>query len=127
MAAVRGLVLAFGVFAVCFALHIVGGASDQQWLFNIAVALIFLSASGFPVLALLLAGRPVGTDRNLALNGGFAIGTVLTASALWAANGRTFAWWEIPAGAAAVIGVSAVLVAVLRLWPAGGAPRRRRA
>ena len=104
----RGLVLAFGVFAASFALHIVGGASGQDWLFNIAVALIFLTPTAFPVIALLFAGSPRGAARNLVLNSGFVIATGLTASAFWAANGRTFAWWEVPAAAAAVLVVSAV-------------------
>ncbi len=113
----RGLVLAFGVFAASFALHIVGGASGQDWLFNLAVALIFLTATAFPVIALLFAGSPRGAARNLVLNAGFVIGTALTASAFWAANGRGFAWWEVPAAAASVLVVSVTCTLVLaRLW-----------
>lgn len=124
MNVVRGLVLAFGVFAASFALHIVGGASGQDWLFNLAVALIFVTATAFPVIALLFAGSPRGAARNLVLNAGFVIGTTLTASAFWAANGRSFAWWEIPAAASAVLAVSAV--ATLLLGQSGrGTPARQ--
>ena len=121
MVALRGLMLAFGLFALSFALHIVGGASGQEWLFNLAVVLIFGTAVAFPAVALLFAGRPSGVMRNATLNLGFVIGTALTASAFWAANGRSFAWWEIPLAAAAVLGTSAVIIQLsvwLRVSPA---------
>ena len=117
----RGIVLAFGAFVASFALHIVGGASGQGWLFNLAVGLIFLTAAGFPAVAWLLAGRPTGQGRNLVLNIGFVAGTVLTASALWAANGRSVAWWELPAAAALVLLVSGGLMVAVG---SGAAARR---
>ncbi len=52
-----GLISAFALFAASFALHIVGGATDQGWLFAIAVGLIFLTATGFPAIALVLSGE----------------------------------------------------------------------
>lgn len=111
--AVRGLVLAFGIFAASFALHIVGGATDQGWLFAIAVALIFISAVCFPTLALQLTGHPRNwaTTMFVAVAGG-VIGVVLTASAFWAANDRTFAWWEIPL---ATVLVGALNISLIRL------------
>ncbi|OAI39650.1 hypothetical protein AYO38_07295 [bacterium SCGC AG-212-C10] len=111
--AVRGLVLAFGIFAASFALHIVGGATEQGWLFALAVALIFLSAVCFPVIALQLTGKPRNwaTTMFVSIAGG-AIGVVLTASAFWAANGRAFAWWQVPL---AVVLVAAVNSSLLRL------------
>lgn len=118
MSAVRGLVITLTIFVASFALHIVGGATDQGWLFGIAVALIFLTATGFPVIALWMGElRTVrsGQGRAVAVVGGL-IGIGLTASALWAANGRSVAWWELPAAIACVAIMSAVLLAVGRGW-----------
>ena len=56
MKAAIGLTGAFGLFAAAFALHIVGGASGQRWLFAIAVALIYLTATGFAAISLAIAG-----------------------------------------------------------------------
>jgi hypothetical protein len=108
MRALRGLVLAFGVFAASFALHVVAGAADLGWLFAIAVGLIFASAAGFPALAALLAGR---ADRFVIVAGGVA-GYGLTLGALWAANGRAFAWWVWPLAAALVVAVSGAAFAL---------------
>jgi len=107
MAVVRGLALALAFFAASFVLHIVGGATDQSWLFAMAVVLIFLSATGFPAFAAFF-GRTM--DRALLAIGGVA-GVVLTAGALWAANDRTFAWWHAPLAVALVGVVSYVLLA----------------
>ncbi len=107
MAVVRGLVLALAFFAASFVLHIVGGATDQSWLFAMAVVLIFLSATGFPAFAAFF-GRTM--DRALLTMGGVA-GVVLTAGALWAANDRSFAWWHAPLAIALVAVVSYVLLA----------------
>lgn len=107
MAVIRGLVLALTFFAASFALHIVGGATDQSWLFAMAVVLIFLSATGFPAFAAFF-GRTM--DRALLAVGG-AVGVVLTAGALWAANDRGFAWWHGPAAVGLVVVVSYVLLA----------------
>ncbi|MGE3073269.1 MAG: hypothetical protein AB7N24_04190 [Dehalococcoidia bacterium] len=115
-----GLVAAFVLFAAAFALHIVGGATDQGWLFAIAVALIFITATGFPAIALLLSGELFGSvsaaRKTLVL--GFLIGTGLTLGALWAANDRSFAAWEFPVAPALVIVVSAILMALRnRVFP----------
>ncbi len=107
MAVVRGLVLALAFFAASFVLHIVGGATDQSWLFAMAVVLIFLSATGFPAFAAFF-GRT--TDSAL-LAIGSVVGVVLTAGALWAANDRSFAWWHAPAAVGLVAAVSYVLLA----------------
>ncbi|MCC7366582.1 MAG: hypothetical protein IT303_19650 [Dehalococcoidia bacterium] len=116
MAAIRGLTLAFGLFAGSFALHIVGGATDQGWLFAIAVAIIFVSATGFPALAVFFAGprlSPAATRPVLAI--GALAGLVFTAGALWAANERAFAAWHIVAVPALVTGVSLTLLAAREL------------
>ncbi|MGE0599511.1 MAG: hypothetical protein AB7J35_06290 [Dehalococcoidia bacterium] len=111
---VFGLVAAFVLFAASFALHIVGGATDQGWLFAIAVGLIFLTATGFPAIALLLSGElfdSISAARTTLILG-FLIGSGLTLGALWAANDRSFAAWEFPVAPALVIVVSAVLMAL---------------
>lgn len=113
MRALRGLFLAFALFAASFALHIVGGATDQGWLFAIAVVLIYLFAAGFPFVATLLAGSPLGqTQQRLTLVIGAIAGVALTSGAYWAANGRSFAWWEVPAAVVSVAVVSGILFAV---------------
>lgn len=112
MAAARGLLVAVVLFVASFALHIVAGASGLGWLFAVAVALIFLTATGLPAVALLAAGaRPATRAGRLVLVAGSLVGVVLTASALWAANGRTFAWWEVPASVGLVALSSALLLA----------------
>ena len=108
----RGLVVAFGLFAASFALHIVGGATDQGWLFAIAVALIYLTASAFPVIALFFAGSVARAAHVVAP--GALIGVVLMSSALWAANHRTFAWWQPPLAVVIVLGSSLLLAAAAR-------------
>jgi uncharacterized membrane protein len=110
MSTVRGLVIAFGIFAASFALHIVGGATDQDWLFATAVVLIYLSAAGYPVIAYRAAGSPRAW-KPVVLTGAL-IGIVLTASALRAANDRTFASWQPPLAVALVVITSTVLAAV---------------
>jgi hypothetical protein len=94
--ALTGNILAFGVFAAAFALHIVGGATDQGWLFAIAVVLIFWAAIDFPTLALALSRARAGSARALTAALGAAIGVALTASALWAAADRSWQWWTVP-------------------------------
>jgi len=117
MAPVKGNVIAFGLFAAAFALHIVGGATDQAWLFAIAVALIGVLAVAFPLVAA-AAGRPASrTERLTTLAMGTVIGIVLSTSALWAANGRSMAWWQAPV---AIVSVLAVLIAGLKLRPGRG-------
>jgi hypothetical protein len=56
---VRGVLAAAVLFLGAFGLHIVGGATDQSWLFAIAVGLIYLLATGFPWLASLLSGTRI--------------------------------------------------------------------
>lgn len=117
MAAVRGNIIAFGLFAAAFALHIVGGATDQGWLFATAVALIGVFAVAFPLVAV-AAGRPASrTERLTTLMMGTVLGIVLSTSALWAANGRSMAWWQAPV---AIVTVLVVLIAGLKLWPGRG-------
>ncbi len=106
MKVVRGLVLAFGLFAAAFVLHIVGGATDQGWLFAIAVVLIFAMAVLFPAIAVALARSPSGNERRVTAALGALAGIALTASALWAANDRTMAWWTVPVAAIAVAGAN---------------------
>jgi hypothetical protein len=121
VAALRGNLLAFALFAAFFALHIVGGATDQGWLFAIAVVLIALTAAGFPALALMVSGAAGPQSRALTLAFGAVAGFALTAATLWAANDRAWAWWHFPAAAAISLAVS---LAVMQR----GAPllRRRR-
>lgn len=108
MAVLRGNLIAFGLFAAAFALHIVGGATEQGWLFAVAVALIAVFAVAFPLVAL-AAGRPPTRMQRLAtLAAGTVIGVVLSASALWAANDRSTAWWHAPVAAATVVAVLAI-------------------
>ncbi|MCK9519735.1 MAG: hypothetical protein M0R74_12040 [Dehalococcoidia bacterium] len=113
MRVARGTLLAFALFAASFALHIVGGATDQGWLFAIAVVLIYFFAAGFPFVATVLAGTPLGQQqRQATLVVGTVAGVAFTSAAYWAANGRSFAWWEIPAAAISVAVVSGFLFAV---------------
>jgi hypothetical protein len=109
MASIRGLGLAGAAFLGAFALHIAGGATDQRWLFALAVALIYASAASFPTLALVLAGPATPAQRNIILNLGSMLGVAFTAGALWAANGRAFAWWTVPAALVLVFGVNLAL------------------
>jgi hypothetical protein len=112
IAAARGLPGAFALFAAAFVLHIIGGATDQGWLFALAVALIYLFAAGFPVVAFLI-GRPrPGHHTRATLVLGAVAGVALTAGALWAANDRAWAWWHVP--------LTPALVAItsLALWQA---------
>lgn len=112
---IRGFVLTFGLFAAAFALHIVGGATDQGWLFVTAVVLIFVTAAGFPAIMHAFAGRRARTRQGRPLwIVGTVAGVILTASALWAANDRSMAWWLVPAGAACVAIVSPALWIILR-------------
>jgi hypothetical protein len=108
----QGLAGAFLIFAASFALHIVGGATDQGWLFVLAVALIYIAAAGFPAIAALIAGAL--SDRWLWVAGGI-IGVVLTAAALRAANDRTLEWWMLPLGIALVAVTSATLVGLTQI------------
>jgi hypothetical protein len=112
--AARGIGITFGAFALAFALHIVGGATDQGWLFAIAVALIFIIATGFPAIALWTSGLAYkGSDEaKLVYRTGVVIGAGLTLGALWASNGRTFAAWHFVAAIALVAVVSPLVLLV---------------
>ena len=135
MNVVRGIGLAFGAFAASFALHIVGGATGQGWLFAIAVALIFVTATGFPVIAAMFGGFAdlQSQDARMTVALGAVAGYGFTVAALWAANGRAFAWWEYPAGMGLVLVVSGAMLVISRgvragrqsTPPPGGAARRR--
>ena len=118
MAVVRGIGITLALFILSFVLHIIGGATDQGWLFGIAVTLIFITATGFPVIALWMGEmRSVRSDQGRAtLAIGGAIGYGLTVGTLWAANGRAFAWWEFPLAIVLVIAVGTALLAIGRGW-----------
>lgn len=116
----RGLLGAFALFAAAFILHIIGGATDQGWLFALAVALIYLFATGFPVVAVVI-GRPrPGLPSRATVFLGVAAGIALTAGALWAANDRSWAWWHVPL-APALVAVTSVV-----LWRGAGRLRPQR-
>ncbi len=91
-----GPLAAFAAFAVAFALHVAGGATDQGWLFAIAVVLIFALAAGFPIVAVLIRPPRGARERRAALLTGGLGGAVLMAGTLWAANGREWAAWTAP-------------------------------
>ena len=113
--ATRGLALTFAAFAAAFALHIVGGATDQGWLFAIAVGLIFAIATGFSGFALWFAGLAHAGNREAMLTdlvGGIA-GSALTIGALWAANDRAFELWHFLAAPLIESIVSALVVLVV--------------
>jgi hypothetical protein len=108
VALLRGFGAASVVFIASFAVHIVGGASGQGWLFGLAIASIFLSSTGFPLIVAAgaeLSLVPARPSHVVLATSGLA-GAALTASALWAANGRALTWWEAPAGLALVAVVS---------------------
>ena len=114
-AAARGLLLTFVLFAGAFALHIVGGATDQGWLFAIAVGLIFLIATGYSGFALWIAGLAHAGTRAAAwtdLLGGIA-GSALTVGALWAANDRAFEPWHFAVTPLIEAGVSGLVVLIV--------------
>lgn len=115
MRALRGLTIAFGFFAASFALHIVGGATDQGWLFALAVALIYVAATGFPAVALMASGLHAGADwpSRLTLGLGAVAGAAFTVGALWATNGRAFAWWEFALAPILVVVMSVLLLALV--------------
>jgi hypothetical protein len=124
--AIRGLFLTFLCFAAAFALHVVGGATDQGWLFAIAVGLIFLIATGYSGFALWFAGLAYAGDRaaNVTDLAGGVVGSALTLGALWAANDRSFAIWQFAAAPLMEAAVSAIVVfIVVRLgWAHAPAP-----
>jgi hypothetical protein len=108
------------LFAAAFVLHIVGGATDQGWLFAIAVVLIAAVTVAFPLLAVAI-GRPWSDRERLvtAIGGGIA-GAALTAGVFWAANGRSWEWWHVPASVAIAAAASAVALKLRPGWFTGG-------
>lgn len=121
MRSLVGLGGAFLLFAASFGLHIVGGATDQGWLFAIAVVLIYVTASGFPAIAWLIAGSR--RDNRLIDQVGAAIGLILTIAALRAANDRTFEWWMVPLAFAAVVFTNFVILLVAKIVANARRPR----
>ena len=116
MQSARGLGIAFAFFAGSFALHIVGGASNQRWLFAVAVGLIYLTATGFPAIAVVASGlaRSQRLQMKMVLGLGAIAGVGFTIGALWAANGRAFAWWQFVLGPGLVLVASAAVLASRR-------------
>ena len=113
--AVRGLALTFLAFAAAFVLHIIGGATNQDWLFALAVVLIVVIATGFSGWALWFAGLADSGSRAAMLTdllGGIA-GSVLTVGVVWAANDRTFEAWHFLAAPLIECAVSALVVFVV--------------
>lgn len=113
-AATKGIVVTFILFAGAFALHVVGGATDQDWLFAIAVGLIYLIATGYSGFALLIAGLARSGTRTANFTDliGGVIGSLLTIGALWATNDRSFAGWHFVAGPLLESAVSGLVVFV---------------
>lgn len=125
-AAAKGIVVTFILFAGAFALHVVGGATDQGWLFAIAVGFIYVVATGYSGFALLIAGLARSGSRIASLTDliGGVIGSALTIGALWASNGRAFEAWHFIAGPLLESAVSGLVVFIaIRLAP--GQPRTR--
>jgi len=115
MQVVRGLALTFLAFAAAFVLHIIGGATNQDWLFAFAVVLIIIIATGFSGWALWFAGLADSGSRAAMVTdllGGIA-GSLLTIGVLWAANGRSFEAWHFLAAPLIECGVSALVVFVV--------------
>ena len=101
----RGLGVAGGLFGFSFALHIVFGAANQDFMFKVAIGLIFASAVLFPVVAAAGAGLGLRSrDGGRTVLIGMAVGTLLTAAALWATAGRQLLWWQ-PVAAALLVGL----------------------
>lgn len=121
----RGLGLTFAAFAAAFALHVVGGATDQAWLFAIAVGLIYLTATGFPAIALWLSGLKYrsGRDSEVVYRVGVLAGMGLTLGALWATNDRSFGTWTFILTPILVAVVSA-LILMVRAFVEGELPKK---
>jgi len=126
--AIRGIAVMLGLFAAAFALHIVGGATDQAWLFAIAVTLIFVIATGFPAFALWAGGLAYQANEvaKSTFSFGVIIGTGLTLGALWATNDREFAGWHFPVSLILVAIVSAIVLFIRVVVETGKMPEKRR-
>ena len=114
-AAAKGIVVTFVLFAAAFALHIVGGATDQGWLFAIAVALIFVIAAGYSGFALWIAGLARAGTREAQVTdlAGGVVGSALLIGAFWAANDRAFEAWHFVAAPLVEAFVSFLVVVVI--------------
>lgn len=125
MRTVSAFAIALGLFLAGFVLHIVGGATDTDWLFQFAVVIVFVTATGFPATVLAFADVDVRTrDGLLVLGAALACGYALTLGTLWAASDRSFAPWHFPAAALLVAAVSGLKLGLDLL---GGGRTLRRA
>jgi hypothetical protein len=102
----RGNAAALGGFAFFFVLHIIGGATEQAWLFAIAVVLIAASAVLFPASAVYLSRARNSREITWTTAVGGVIGAALVAGVLWAANDRAWEWWHVPAAIAIALVVA---------------------
>lgn len=124
MRIVSAFAIAFGLFLAGFVLHIVGGATETDWLFQFAVVVVFVTAMGFPATVMALADVELRTRQGqIVLATAFACGYALTLATLWAANDRSFAAWQYPAAALMVAVVSGLKLGLDRLG--GGRVLRR--
>ncbi len=113
---VRGIGGAALLFLASFALHIVGGATDQDWLFAIAVALIYFFATGFSWVATLLSGTRIRDTHRYFLLVTLLIALGLTWATLWATSDRSFKAWHALAGPGFVLAATAVLARAEAYW-----------
>jgi hypothetical protein len=119
---VLGLVGALALFFASFALHIVGGATDQGWLLAIAVALILFFAIAYVWVATLLSRTRLRDSHQNFLIAAFAIAMTLTEATLWAASDRSYQLWHILAAPTLIIAATGILARVeitVRLRRAG--------
>lgn len=120
MNAVLGIGGALGLFLASFGLHIVGGATDQGWLFAIAVGLIFFFAVGFVWVATLLARTRIRDAHRYFLSAGFGIALALTGATLWAASDRSFQAWHALVAPLLVFIATAMLARGEAYWRSRG-------
>ena len=116
MNAVRGIGGALALFLAAFGLHIVAGATDQGWLFTIAVDLIFFFAVGFVWVATLLSGERIREAHRYFFLTAFLIALALTGATLWAVSDRSFEFWHAPAAPILVFVATAVLARAESSW-----------
>ncbi len=110
--AAKGIGITLAAFALAFGLHIIGAATNQGWLFAVAVGLIFAISTGFPAIALWVSGLAYkGSEAaQFTYRFGVIIGTGLTLGALWATNDRAFTAWHFPVSILSVAVVSAFVL-----------------
>jgi len=121
----KGLGLTFAAFAAAFALHVVGGATGQAWLFAIAVGLIYLTATGFPAIALWVSGLKYhsGRDSEVVYRAGVLAGMGLTLGALWATNDRSFGTWTFIL-TPILVAVASAFILMIRAFVDGELPKK---